>query len=90
MKFFRRWLAAHAVGRRCRNSSLAKLTSPLSRLDIKEDDDGIWLVSFMHYDLGYFDLERKPYNPPRQLVRHEVVTYVLGTFCYLSVEAGHR
>ena len=22
---------------------------------IKQTDDEIWLVSFMHYDLGYFD-----------------------------------
>jgi hypothetical protein len=22
-------------------------------------DDGIWLVSFMHYDLGYIDLEQR-------------------------------
>lgn len=29
------------------------------RLGIKEVDDGIWLVSFMHYDLGYIDLEQK-------------------------------
>jgi hypothetical protein len=29
------------------------------RRGIKEVDDGIWLVSFMHYDLGYFDLEQK-------------------------------
>ena len=31
-------------------------------------------------------------NPatPRQPVRHEVVTHVLGTWCYLSVRAGHR
>jgi hypothetical protein len=48
---------------------------------IKEVDDGIWLASFMHYDLGYFDLEQKPCNP-RQPVRHEVVTHVLGTWCY--------
>ncbi|MDV4155039.1 hypothetical protein R1480_11395 [Rhizobium brockwellii] len=26
---------------------------------IKEVDDGIWLVSFMHYDLGYIDLEQR-------------------------------
>jgi len=26
------------------------------RLGIKEVDDGIWLVSFMRYHLGYFDL----------------------------------
>jgi hypothetical protein len=29
------------------------------KLGIKEVDDGIWLVSFMHYDLGYIDLERR-------------------------------
>src|SRR5690606_10912329 len=29
------------------------------RLGIKEVDDAIWLVSFMHYDLGYIDLEQK-------------------------------
>ena len=28
------------------------------RPGIKEVDDGIWLVSFMHYD-GYIDLEQK-------------------------------
>lgn len=29
------------------------------KLGIKEVDDGIWLVSFMHYDLGYIDLEQR-------------------------------
>lgn len=29
------------------------------RLGIREVDDGIWLVSFMHYDLGYIDLEQR-------------------------------
>jgi hypothetical protein len=29
------------------------------RHGIKEVDEGIWLVSFMHYDLGYFDTEQK-------------------------------
>ena len=29
------------------------------RLGIKEVEDGIWLVSFMHYDLGYIDLEQR-------------------------------
>jgi hypothetical protein len=27
------------------------------KLDIKNVDDGIWLVNFMTYDLGDFDLE---------------------------------
>src|SRR5690606_20463583 len=30
------------------------LPSPRDRID-----EGIWLVSFMHYDLGYIDLEQK-------------------------------
>jgi hypothetical protein len=32
-------------------------------LGIKEVDDGIWLVSFMQYDLGYIDLEQKTVQP---------------------------
>jgi hypothetical protein len=26
-------------------------------------EEGIWLVSFMEYDLGYFDLEEKTRQP---------------------------
>ncbi|MDE0166013.1 MAG: hypothetical protein OXH92_02375 [Bryobacterales bacterium] len=26
---------------------------------LKQVDDAIWLVSFMHYDLGYIDLEQR-------------------------------
>jgi hypothetical protein len=33
------------------------------RLAIKQGDDGNWLASFMHYDLAYFDLERKTLQP---------------------------
>ena len=33
------------------------------RLGIKEVGDYIWLASFMHYDLGYFDLEQKTLQP---------------------------
>lgn len=32
-------------------------------LGIKEVDDDIWLVSFMHYDLGYIDLEQRTLQP---------------------------
>ncbi len=52
----------------------------------EEVDDGIWLVSFMHTDPGYFDLERKTLRPldnpfgtglsPMSQVRP--VTYVFG------------
>src|ERR1700757_1373664 len=30
---------------------------------IKEVDDGIWLVTFMDYDLGYIDLEERTLQP---------------------------
>ena len=33
------------------------------RLGLKEVDDGIWLVSFVAYDLGYIDLEQKTLQP---------------------------
>ena len=33
------------------------------RLGIKEVDDGIWIVSFMRYDLGFIDLEQKTLQP---------------------------
>ncbi|HDZ73050.1 MAG TPA: IS481 family transposase, partial [Aurantimonas coralicida] len=29
------------------------------RLGIKEIEEGIWIVSFMGYDLGYIDLEQR-------------------------------
>lgn len=32
-------------------------------IGIKEVDEGIWLVSFMGYDLGYIDLEEKTLQP---------------------------
>jgi hypothetical protein len=51
----------------------------VQRIGIKEVDEGIWLVSFMQYDLRRPGAE----NPatPGQPVRHEVVTHVLGTIC---------
>jgi len=34
-----------------------------NELFIKEVEDGIWLVSFLHYDLGYIDLEQRTLQP---------------------------
>jgi transposase InsO family protein len=44
-------------GRVCLNGKKVNLTSVLGgqNVGIKEVDDDIWLVSFMEYDLGYFD-----------------------------------
>ena len=32
-------------------------------LGTKQVDDGIWIVSFMHYDLGFIDLDQKTLQP---------------------------
>ena len=32
-------------------------------IGLKEVDDGIWLVTFMHHDLAYIDLEQKIWQP---------------------------
>jgi transposase-like protein len=52
-------------GRLCLHRKRINISSVLAcqRLGIKEVDEGIWLVSFMHYDLGYFDLEQKTLQP---------------------------
>jgi len=42
-----------------------KIASVLTgqRLAIRELEDGIWLVNFMAYDLGFIDLEQKTLHP---------------------------
>lgn len=52
-------------GRICMHRKKINISTSLAgqRLGIKEVDDGIWLVSFMHYDLGYIDLEQKTLQP---------------------------
>jgi transposase InsO family protein len=54
-----------ACGRLCLHRKRINVSTVLAgqRLGIKEVDDGIWLASFMHYDLGYFDLEQKTLQP---------------------------
>jgi transposase InsO family protein len=50
-----------ACGRACLHRKKINVSTVLAgqRLGIKEVDDGIWLLSFMHYDLGYIDLEQR-------------------------------
>ena len=54
-----------ACGRICMHRKKINLSTVLAgqKLGIKEVDEGIWLVSFMHYDLGYIDLEQKTLQP---------------------------
>jgi transposase InsO family protein len=48
-------------GRICMHRKKVNVSTVLAgqKLGIKEVDDGIWLVSFLTYDLGYIDLEQK-------------------------------
>jgi len=50
-----------ACGRICMYKKKINISTSLAgqKLGIKEVDDGIWLVSFMRYDLGYIDLEQR-------------------------------
>jgi hypothetical protein len=50
-----------ACGRICMYRKKINVSTVLAgqRLGIKEVDEGIWLVSFMSYDLGFIDLEQK-------------------------------
>ena len=52
-------------GRLCLYRKKINLSTSLAgqAVGIKEVDDGIWLVSFMNYDLGYIDLEEKTLQP---------------------------
>jgi hypothetical protein len=47
----------------CRRKDCTPSLSPSVLVGIKEVQDDIWLVSFMHYDLGYFDLETRVLEP---------------------------
>lgn len=80
-----------ACGRICMFRKRINVSTVLAgqKLGIKEVDEGIWLVSFMRYDLGFVDLEQKTLQPPRQPLRARVVTHVLGTFRYLCLKVGH-
>jgi hypothetical protein len=54
-----------ACGRICMHRKKINLSTVLAgqKVGLKEVDEGIWLVSFMHYDLGYIDLEQRTLQP---------------------------
>ena len=54
-----------ACGRLCLHRKKINISTVLAgqSLGIKEVDEGIWLASFMHYDLRYFDLEQRTLQP---------------------------
>ena len=54
-----------ACGRICIGKAKIHISSALAgqNVGLKEVEDKIWLLSFMNYDLGYFDLDSKKIEP---------------------------
>jgi putative transposase len=67
-------------GRICFNRQKINLSQVFAgqTIGIKQTEDRIWLVSFMDYDLGYFDYETLQARTPCKPIRAESVTYVFG------------
>src|SRR5215472_6302839 len=65
--FHDRTVVVTSCGRLCLYNKKINLSTSLAgqAVGVKEVEDGIWLVSFMNYDLGYIDLEEKTLHPWR-------------------------
>lgn len=63
--FHDRTVVVTSCGRICLHRKKINLSKSLAgqAVGIKEVESGIWLVSFMSYDLGYVDLEEKTLQP---------------------------
>jgi transposase InsO family protein len=63
--FHDRTVNVTSCGRLCLYRKKINLSTSLAgqAVGVKEVEDGIWLVSFMDYDLGYIDLEEKTLQP---------------------------
>jgi transposase InsO family protein len=63
--FHDREILVTACGRICLHRKKINLSTVFAgqTVGIREVDDGVWLVSFMHYDLGYIDLEQRTLQP---------------------------
>jgi hypothetical protein len=84
-----------ACGRICMLRKKVNISSVLAgqRLGIKEIDDGIWIVSFMQYDLGYIDLEQRTLQPldnPSARGCHPCLRYVALPMSPVRTQTGWR
>jgi hypothetical protein len=63
--FHDRTVVVTSCGRICLHRKKINLSKSLAgqAVGIREVEAGIWLVSFMAYDLGYIDLEEKTLQP---------------------------
>ena len=81
--FHDRDILVTSCGRICMHRKKINISTALAgqRLGIKEVDDGIWLVTFMQYDLGYIDLEQSTLQPIDNSLGTRLLTHgCLDTF----------
>jgi len=73
--FHDKTITVTCCGRICIHKKKVNLSYVFAGQDIgvKEIEDGIWLVTFMDYDLGYFDLETSKLEPLEYPFAPEVV-----------------
>jgi hypothetical protein len=90
--FHDRTVNVTCCGRLCLYRKKINLSRSLAgqAVGVKEVEDGIWLVSFMDYDLGYIDLEEKTLQPLPKSLWAKSVTHVLERSVYPCVRSGQR
>jgi hypothetical protein len=74
--FHERTITVTRCGRICVGTKKINLSQVFAgqNVGIKEDEDNIWLVSFMHYDIGCFDLEACRVEPAENPFGPKVLT----------------
>jgi len=79
--FHDRSIIVTACGRLCLHRKKINISTVLAgqTLGIKEVDDGVWLVTFMDYDLGYIDLEQRALQPLDNPFGPRIITHVSDT-----------
>ena len=78
--FHDRTLIVTSCGRLCLHRKKINLSTSLAgqAVGIREVEEGIWLVSFMSYDLGYIDLEERTLQPLNNPFGARIQTEVRG------------
>jgi transposase InsO family protein len=73
--FHDRTVTVTRCGRICFKKKKVNISTALAGQDIgvKEVSDGVWLVTFMNYDLGFFDLNNKKIDPCEYPFAPEIV-----------------
>ena len=85
-----RTVTVTSCGRICMKGKKINLSTVFAGQDvgIKEVKGKIWLVSFMEYDLGYFDEDSRKVRTFAEPFWCKSVTYVFGINCHLCVRNG--